>query len=79
MTGTGRWIAARFVAKRATERKSAEHDITHPPRAAKPPAQQPVPKRDGDWRWIPLRNEWRDVRGKPEELVRQDFIVRLVT
>jgi hypothetical protein len=24
--------------------------------------------REGDWLWIPLRSEWRDVSAKPEEL-----------
>ena len=30
------------------------------------------------WLWIPLRKEWRDVSGKPEEIVRQKFIRTLV-
>ena len=30
----------------------------------------------GVWLWIPLRDEWRDVAGKPEEVVRQHFIRR---
>jgi type I restriction enzyme M protein len=33
--------------------------------------------REGDWLWIPLRNEWRDVAAKPEEVVRQTFIRHL--
>ncbi|MCO6361543.1 N-6 DNA methylase [Paracoccus sp. 08] len=33
--------------------------------------------REGDWLWIPLRSEWRDVSSKPEELVRQKFIRHL--
>ncbi|MBP8289633.1 MAG: type I restriction enzyme HsdR N-terminal domain-containing protein [Chromatiaceae bacterium] len=32
----------------------------------------------GDWLWIPLRDEWRDVANKPEEIVRQRFIRALV-
>lgn len=32
----------------------------------------------GDWLWIPLREEWRDVANKPEEIVRQRFIRILV-
>ncbi len=32
----------------------------------------------GNWLWIPLRKEWRDVTTKPEELVRQKFIRVLV-
>ena len=31
----------------------------------------------GDRLWIPLRQEWRDVAGKPEETVRQRFIRHL--
>ena len=31
----------------------------------------------GDQLWIPLRQEWRDVAGKPEEAVRQHFIRHL--
>lgn len=34
--------------------------------------------KEGDWLWIPLRNEWRDVAQKPEEVVRQTFIRHLV-
>lgn len=33
--------------------------------------------RSGDWVWIPLKGEWRDCAGKPEELVRQRFIRHL--
>ncbi len=32
----------------------------------------------GNWMWIPLRKEWRDVTTKPEEVVRQRFIRILV-
>jgi type I restriction enzyme M protein len=32
---------------------------------------------EGKWLWIPLRNEWRDVSDKPEEIVRQRFIRHL--
>lgn len=32
----------------------------------------------GNWLWIPLRREWRDVTTKPEEVVRQKFIRVLV-
>ena len=31
----------------------------------------------GSWLWIPLQDEWRDVAGKPEEIVRQHFIRHL--
>ena len=41
------------------------------------PAPSNRPEGPGDWLWIPLRNEWRDVTGRPEELVRQDFILHL--
>lgn len=34
--------------------------------------------RSGNWLWIPLRKEWRDVTTKPEEVVRQKFIRTLV-
>lgn len=33
---------------------------------------------EGNWLWIPLRKEWRDVTTKPEEIVRQKFIRTLV-
>jgi len=33
--------------------------------------------RVGDWLWIPLRTEWRNVAAKPEEVVRQGFIRHL--
>ena len=41
------------------------------------PAEDFTPQQ-GDWLWIPLRQEWRDVRHKPEEIVRQRFIQQLV-
>lgn len=34
--------------------------------------------RDGDWLWLPLRNRWSEVSHKPEEIVRQEWIRRLV-
>jgi type I restriction enzyme M protein len=34
--------------------------------------------REGNWLWIPLRSEWRDVSAKPEEIVRQTYIRHLV-
>lgn len=40
---------------------------------------EPFPTQEGDWLWVPLRNEWRDVRSKPEEIVRQKFVRHLVT
>jgi len=33
---------------------------------------------EGPWLWIPLRQEWRDITKKPEEIVRQKFIRTLV-
>ncbi len=32
---------------------------------------------DGSWIWLPLKSEWRDSIGKPEELVRQRFLRHL--
>lgn len=32
---------------------------------------------EGRWIWLPLKGEWRDSTGKPEELVRQKFIRHL--
>lgn len=42
-----------------------------------PPAQDAL-HQVGQWLWIPLRKEWRDVTTKPEEVVRQKFIRILV-
>lgn len=42
------------------------------------PAAPDALHREGDWLWIPLRSEWRDVCAKPEEVVRQTFIRHLV-
>jgi type I restriction enzyme M protein len=33
--------------------------------------------REGNWLWVPLRGEWRNVAAKPEEIVRQTFIRHL--
>lgn len=52
----------------------------------KPPHQPGMPypptpdalHQEGQWLWIPLRKEWRDVSSKPEEIVRQKFIRALV-
>jgi type I restriction enzyme M protein len=33
---------------------------------------------EGNWLWVPLRKEWRDVNKKPEEIVRQKFLRALV-
>ena len=41
------------------------------------PAAPDTLHRKGDRLWIPLRQEWRDVAGKPEEAVRQRFIRHL--
>ena len=35
------------------------------------------PKEPGDWVRMHLYDEWRDVTGKPEERVRQGFILHL--
>ncbi|MBA3598868.1 MAG: N-6 DNA methylase [Methylibium sp.] len=42
------------------------------------PAENDALHRSGEWLWIPLRKEWRDVTTKPEEVVRQGFIRALV-
>jgi type I restriction enzyme M protein len=42
------------------------------------PAAPGTLHRDKDRLWIPLRQEWRDVSAKPEEIVRQQFIRFLV-
>ena len=41
------------------------------------PASSGPPKEPGDWVRMHLYDEWRDVTGKPEERVRQDFILHL--
>jgi len=41
------------------------------------PADADALHQEGNWLWIPLRNEWRDISGKPEETVRQRFIRHL--
>lgn len=38
------------------------------------PANHDALHQIGNWLWIPLRKEWRDVTAKPEEIVRQKFI-----
>ena len=50
---------------------------TTPPATSFPPAHDQL-HRVGNWLWIPLRKEWRDVSTKPEEVVRQKFIRVLV-
>ncbi len=42
------------------------------------PARTDELHRQGEWLWIPLRSEWRDVSAKPEEIVRQTYIRHLV-
>jgi type I restriction enzyme M protein len=57
-----------------------------PTRAKKPNASPATPfptapdtlHREGNWLWIPLRGEWREVSAKPEEVVRQSFIRHLI-
>ena len=41
------------------------------------PASSRTPKGPGDWVRMHLYDEWRDVTGKPEERVRQEFILHL--
>ena len=54
-----------------TERKSGTAPATRSPASSSPP------KGPGDWVWMHLHGEWRDVTGKPEERVRQEFILHL--
>ena len=42
------------------------------------PADSEKLHEQGNWLWIPLRSEWRDISAKPEEIVRQRFIRHLV-
>lgn len=56
------------------------------PKSKKPNHQPTTPfpasaeslHQEGNWLWIPLRKEWRDITTKPEEVVRQKFIRTLV-
>lgn len=59
---------------RLTKSKSAK-----PPRAPTTswPSEPDTIHLVDDWIWIPLKAEWRDSIGKPEELVRQKFIRHL--
>ena len=41
------------------------------------PAAPDAIHQEGTWIWLPLKGEWRDSTGKPEELVRQKFIRHL--
>jgi len=50
---------------------------THQPSLPFPPTPDAL-HMEGQWLWIPLRKEWRDVTTKPEEIVRQKFIRTLV-
>lgn len=50
---------------------------THKPSLPFPTAADTL-HQEGNWLWIPLRKEWRDVTTKPEEIVRQKFIRTLV-
>lgn len=47
-----------------------------------PSAPYPAPAdtlhQEGNWLWIPLRKEWRDITAKPEEIVRQHSIRTLI-
>ncbi|MBS0195030.1 MAG: N-6 DNA methylase [Proteobacteria bacterium] len=50
---------------------------THHPSLPFPPTPDAL-HQEGQWLWIPLRKEWRDVGAKPEEIVRQRFVRTLV-
>ena len=50
---------------------------TSPPKTTFPAAADAL-HQVGDWLWIPLRKEWRDISAKPEEVVRQQFIRVLI-
>lgn len=53
---------------------------TKKPKTAPPtpwPATPETIHQEGTWIWLPLKAEWRDSTGKPEELVRQKFIRHL--
>ncbi|MBK1674709.1 restriction endonuclease subunit M [Ectothiorhodospira shaposhnikovii] len=50
---------------------------THIPSLPFPPTPDAL-HQEGNWLWIPVRKEWRDVSAKPEEIVRQKFIRTLV-
>lgn len=50
---------------------------TYQPSLPFPPATDKL-HQEGNWLWIPLRKEWRDITNKPEEIVRQKFTRVLV-
>lgn len=50
---------------------------TYKPTSPFPPAIDAL-HQEGEWLWIPLRREWRNVSAKPEEVVRQRFIRTLM-
>ena len=56
--------------------KKAESKSRNVP-ARRSPAPSGPPQGPGDWVWMHLHGEWRDVKGKPEERVRQEFILHL--
>ena len=56
--------------------KKAESKSRNVP-ATRSPVSSGPPKGPGDWVWMHLHGEWRDVTDKPEERVRQDFILHL--
>ena len=56
--------------------KKAESKSRNVP-ATRSPASSGPPKGPGDWVRMHIHGEWRDVTGKPEERVRQDFILHL--
>lgn len=47
-----------------------------PPSTSWPTAPDSI-HQEGSWIWLPLKQEWRDSTGKPEEIVRQKFVRKL--
>ncbi len=50
---------------------------TTPPNSPFPSKADELHRQD-HWLWLPLKQEWRDVNSKPEEIVRQRFIRALI-
>ena len=60
--------------------REGETSVTKKPKQAPSTPWPSTPgelHREGPWTWLPLKKEWRDTTGKPEEIVRQGFIRHL--